>query len=189
MRNISGPTSINNSTLIESLPITFEKAATTAVSPLWSTVLWTAFAAIIATIIAALLARSLKISEFRQAWINSLRDDVAEIIGSLGVAHDAGMRAQTEFNATAGNIWKTEYDPAISRSKTLQARIRLRINPNQNKNSTLDEAFLSSLNAFVEGCVDREKLCSDFDTRRATFETQARQLLKREWESTKRGRS
>ncbi len=45
-------------------------------------VLGGAVAAVIATIITSRTSRSIKISEFRQAWINELRKDLADYIGA-----------------------------------------------------------------------------------------------------------
>lgn len=180
----------DQSVVIENVHMVLGKAAAASsggLSPLWTSVLWTAGAAIIAALVAALLARSLKISEFRQAWINSLRDDSAELIGLLGDAHEAGTRASGEFAATGGEIWKTEFAPAVAKARTLQSRIRLRINPKPNKNSEADGRFLAALNHLVDGCIDRSSLCSDFQTRMESFEAEARSLLKREWQITKRG--
>lgn len=185
-----GSTFSDQAVLIENLHVALEKtsaASSGGLSPLWSSVLWTAAAAIIAAIVAALLARSLKISEFRQAWINSLRDDAAELIGLLGDAHEAGVRANGEFAATGAEIWRTEFAPAVAKARTFQARIRLRINPKPNKNSEDDSRFLAALDHLVEGCIHRASLCDDLHSRRHRFETEARLLLKREWQSTKRG--
>jgi len=41
-----------------------------------------AFAAVSAAAIAAWVSRAIKISEFRQAWINDLRKDIADYIGA-----------------------------------------------------------------------------------------------------------
>jgi hypothetical protein len=146
-----------------------------------------AFGTIVAAVIAALISliglvisKESKVSEFRQAWIDSLRADVAAIITHANAIHGAYL-ANFSNNVT---LWKDAREDFVNLNTAL-ARIRLRLNPTK-------EPHISMLKALAE----HEALFSgkttppDFSKlesldRRVLDCTQI--VLKQEWERVKSG--
>lgn len=149
---------------------------------LLSLALWSGVAIAVGAIVAAWLTRRTKISEFRQAWINDLRNDIADYIG----ASDRWMNARNELNTTTQEK-RQELAPGAERlsneARVILHRIELRFNPRENKYKQADEIFLDSLKALLDPQAALAKpwreLADD-----AVF--LGRELLKREWEVTKR---
>jgi hypothetical protein len=148
-----------------------------------------AFTAIIAATIAPWISHSIKISEFRQAWINDLRRDIADYLG----VSERWFRKYEEINHMAagdplkGDRERTELFPIANEAKVILRRIRLRFNPTDNRHKAEDDAFLKSLDDMLnpgkcappQPDVSWQKLADD-------SVQQARRILKREWEVTKK---
>jgi hypothetical protein len=89
----------------------------------------------LAAVTAAWLTRLLKISEFRQAWINALRDDLAAYLGATQKWFHAYSRGEEEWKLfSMGN-----------EASVILYRIKLRFNPNENKFKQQDDDFLAAL--------------------------------------------
>jgi hypothetical protein len=127
----------------------------------------------IGTIIAALLAHLTTISNFRQAWINALQDDLSEFFKSLEAMNYA---LQDYFKDSVAGEEKRR----TARIAILFAyeRIRLRLNR--------DEALHIELERKLRAFLD-EPLGDILANRAKVDETAevARRLLKAEWATTK----
>jgi hypothetical protein len=110
-----------------------------------------AIIALFAAVIVALLARSLKISEFRQAWINDQRKDVADYLGVT----------QRWFKAWSSGEEEWKLFSMGNEASVIFYRIKMRINPNENKYKVEDESAMSHL--FVEHC---EAVAAGIDIKR-----------------------
>ena len=155
----------------------------------------------IATLVAALitgaisfvnltLTKEQKTSEFRQAWIDSLREDLALFLG----AARAFARA-VEAVHTFGPDYKEKVTLPISDEKISDLRyqaaeafckIKLRLNP--------DEPEHEELIRLLEHAIAQQNTMSvgksDFNATLQAIETAteyARPLLKKEWERVKKG--
>jgi hypothetical protein len=144
--------------------------------------IWVALGAVIAALVAAFIARSVKISEFRQAWIDGLRSDISEFMSK---AHE-WIDLYIEFNSSSSNEKKGELAPALNRIKYdafhVLRRIELRFKPDDLEAKALLSALLELL--------DPAKLSHDSQYaswRKLADGTtlRARHLLKEEWEVTK----
>lgn len=101
------------------------------------TIIWTAAASIGAAVIAGLVAlaaawvsHSAKISEFRQAWINALRQDISDYVGAAEKWH----RKWEEINSLTTDKESHERDelfPIANEARVILWRIRLRFNPRE----------------------------------------------------------
>lgn len=140
--------------------------------------LWVAFG----VIAAAFIARGVKISEFRQAWIDSLRSDISEYTSK---AHE-WIDLYIEFNSGLKQDEKMELHPKLERLKYdalhIHSRISLRFKPGDIAGDKLIEQ-LSYL-------LDPSKLKSEsrYSSWRDLSDLailDARELLKEEWEKTK----
>jgi hypothetical protein len=143
-----------------------------------TTTLWIALGAILA----ALIARGVKVSEFRQAWIDGLRADISLFISK---AHE-WIDLYLMFNAVADQSMKAELAPKLDRIKYdsfhVLRRIELRFKP--------DDDNANALLSDLRDLLDPGKLMPDAqyaNWRKLADESvlNARALLKEEWETTK----
>lgn len=144
----------------------------------WSTTLWVAFGAIIA----AVITRQIKISEFRQAWINGLREDIAEFMSKADEWVDLYLDFNHEFDqAKKANIAK-RLDKIKYGSYKIFRRIELRFKP--------DDKEANNLLANLITLLDPSKLPetgakAKWHSMAEDVVVQARHILKKEWEVTK----
>jgi hypothetical protein len=111
-------------------------------------------------LIGLIIAKDGKVSEFRQQWIDALRDDVAILISN------AIHYSENALNAKAAN-------EAI-------ARIRLRLNPREKQSKALLKS-MQALNVAVHGDLANVKQVSD------GVVGAAHEVLSLEWKRVKRG--
>lgn len=129
---------------------------------------------VVAAIAAALIARSVTISNHRQAWINGLRDDLAAFFTAIDVIH-----FRMAMIAHGGDVSSLE-EQKKARNDVLLAhrKILMRLNMSETLHNELAKSLEPLL--MVRGeAVDQEQL--------ATSVALARTILKREWEVTKYG--
>ena len=92
--------------------------------------------AAVAAVIAGWLTRLLKISEFRQNWINALRDDIAAYLGVTQKWFKAYSKGEEDWKLfSLGN-----------EASIILFRIQMRFNPNENEFKQEDDEFLAALN-------------------------------------------
>jgi len=152
--------------------------------PWWTTTLWVASG----VIVAALITRAIKISEFRQAWINELRNDIAEYISKSDEWVDIYLNynfddSQEHKAVLAKKLDKVKYD-----CFRVLRRIELRFKPDDDEGNL----FLSNLRdlldpqkmASPEGNTEGRLKCK-WDSMADAVVFQARHILKKEWEVTK----
>ena len=135
---------------------------------------WTAFLAVfgIGSIVAALIARGVAIAQLRQAWINALRDDLAEVFAT---SDRIAKLVRNPDTTVAGAAKLTEQSHL---SMAAHRRVLLRLNPS--------EPLHSSLKGKLDDLVkvgDHDEYIGKIDDALST----AQALLKREWEVTKYG--
>jgi hypothetical protein len=133
-------------------------------------------------IAAALIAREVKISEFRQAWIDGLRSDLSEYIRK---SHE-WIDLYLVFNAEVDQSKKVEIQPKLDRLKYdalhIHSRISLRFKPDDTDANKLLNRLLDLLNP---SSLDAEHQYSSWRELSDKVVLQARVLLKDEWEKTK----
>ena len=144
----------------------------------------------VAAYTAGWLTRTVKISEFRQKWIDDLRADIAAYIGA---AH-LWIRLYEEYNFSIEPDKRAEFEKSNSRPVQNQAyiilyRIRMRINPllsSPTRNE--DELFLKSLDSLLDphGLFGQPSMEPYWIKRADSVAESARALLKREWEIAKK---
>jgi hypothetical protein len=156
---------------------------------LWSTAApyVAALVAAIAVLTAAWISHSAKISEFRQAWINDLRKDISDYVG----AAEKWFHKWDELRLLASSDkevrGRDELFPIANAARVILWRIRLRLNPRTNPNKAQDDRFLQSLDHLLNpGKVSPPNLESSWLDLANDAVEQAREILKREWQVTKR---
>jgi predicted phage-related endonuclease len=133
-----------------------------------------------ASLLVSVLAKEQKTSEMRQQWIDSLRNDISELVADMQVLVVAYERLPT-LGLTAAEKQKFDEDRYASmlNVNTLMARIKLRLNPKEHGDLLMHvEAMKLTLkepnsDAFV---LERDKL----------FAAVA-DVLKAEWKRVKKG--
>lgn len=154
---------------------------------IWTTVLWSAAAGIIAAMITASISRSTKIAEFRQDWINDLRVDIADYLGIASELVRRQSALSTMLLATDRERERSDViAPLLNRSRVALWKIRLRINPRSNNFSLEDQAVLDALEALQAPEAGPPLALNDWDEAADQAGLLVREMLKREWEVTKR---
>jgi hypothetical protein len=129
---------------------------------------------LIAALAAALIARSVMVSNHRQAWINGLRVDLATFFTAIDVTHfRIAVLSQGGEGSEVDEEQKPRNDAALAYRKIL-----MRLNINEPLHQQLEKSLETILT--VQGkTVNQEQI--------AAAVTLARTILKREWEVTKYG--
>lgn len=142
------------------------------------TTLWIAVGAILA----ALVARGVKISEFRQAWIDGLRADISEYISK---AHE-WIDLYLMFNNESSQEKKINLAEKLERIKYealhVLRRIELRFKPDDSKANVLIEDLKHLLDPAK---IRMGSECSEWTSLANEAVRNSRALLKEEWETTK----
>lgn len=143
---------------------------------------WIGLGAIIAALIAAFIARELKISEFRQAWIEGLREDISSYVTEA----NKWMDKYLEFNAEQSQQLKREMAPILDSSKYaafhVLRRIELRFKPDDTEANSLLLNLRDLLNPAKIPPPSQE---AQWVRMADSVVRQSRVLLKEEWEVTK----
>ena len=131
-----------------------------------------------------ILAKEQKTSEFRQSWIDSLREEMSEYLAQLGVlvlAHELLMKRKTEVtNSDIAEVAKNVRSNILEVIK-LKAKLRLRLNPS-------DHAYL------IQQLHEIHEFVDSVDTNHAEFQPledalikSTQKILEGEWHRVKRG--
>ncbi len=148
---------------------------------------WTPAIALLAAFTAAIIARSVKISEFRQAYINELRKEIADYVGKAEQWH----RAYDEINGIDARLPKreirsrTELFTLANETKVILWRIIMRFNPRPNPYKEQEDRFLQSLADLIDTSKIPKNSEAAWDRLALQAVEQAQEILKREWEVTK----
>ena len=143
---------------------------------------------------AVLVSHTAKIAEFRERWLADLRRDIADFVGTAERVLNKweeinDLPFSTEEEVIEKDRRRIEEQEKVSNdARVLQWRITLRINPRESDTKADDDAFLETLNELWN-----PTLFGPPDTGRKAWTAKAqlaidqgRELLKREWDVTKR---
>lgn len=139
-------------------------------------------AALIAGLISfvvTVLAKDQKVSEFRQAWIDALRNDAAELVSHLAISALAlkGQRILAQQGQVITGVEVAGYKEFVV-VKGCVLRIRLRLNPKEHKQLL---SALQKLDLGESGTIEHaESVLNEFTT-------EVQKVLKSEWERVKQG--
>lgn len=130
------------------------------------------------TLVVTVLSKEQKTSEFRQAWIDSLRSDVSELAGVLENIVDI-VESQIEAGTADGDKFIHDKSQEVTRIQICITRIRLRLNPGEHKH------ILEPLMRLRDSEIDQSfsEVLTDLELVVAGIQA----LLKGEWERVKLG--
>jgi hypothetical protein len=149
-------------------------------------VLGPVLAAIIAgavAFLASVLSKELKTSEFRQAWIDGLRDDLSDLISIHFLLQDV-LATEIRGRRSVERLQEVlrEKQKEFERMEAAAARIRLRLNPQEH------QVLLAAVQRLAEPSPAlREGDVSESDSRGETVIRESQKVLKAEWKRVKRG--
>ncbi|MGO9768037.1 MAG: hypothetical protein ACLPSW_00485 [Roseiarcus sp.] len=140
-----------------------------------------------AALTAAWISRSIKISEFRQKWIDDLRNDISAYVG----AAEKWFRKYEEINPLLSREKeqreRAELFPIANDARVILQRIKLRFNPEDNPDKAQDDAFLQSLDDLINpGKVAPGNTWASWQALADDAVEKARKILRREWKVTKK---
>lgn len=133
--------------------------------------------------IGLIITKEQKISEFRQEWINKLRDDIASLIGSASEFYHAWLVAVEEKKEqNFGTQFLKDKVSVVKDITSIAARCRLRLNPKK------DQVMIKILTEVEEQASSPRMLESDeFAKVIDKLEKESHEVFKTEWERVKRG--
>lgn len=150
-----------------------------------------AIGAIIASVIGAtmvlistILSKEQKTSEFRQAWVDALRDDLSEFVGGVYelvvYAHEKYKKGAT----TASEFLDANFE-TLERLERLQVRVLLRLNPKEHKK------LITLVNEFLDNTASEIKSGTTTDdpgkAAKNKIVEESQRILKMEWKRVKKG--
>lgn len=135
------------------------------------------------SLISLVIAKDQKVSEFRQAWVNSLRQEISDYLGQLqALSTSWAYFSEGQLGGDHGKKFIKENLERIGKVESQKTRIYLRLNPKEHVDmlTILDdlERMSSSLrslggDSFVQGCTK--------------LQVESQRILKCEWERVKMG--
>ncbi|WP_085678209.1 MULTISPECIES: hypothetical protein [unclassified Pseudomonas] len=128
----------------------------------------------IVSLVVTILSKDQKTSEFRQAWIDGLRDDVSNLVGHLEVIETV-VGIVREKNESEINEFLIARHEQFQGMEMLVFRIRLRLNP-------AEHTKLIGLLSNLEDVPD-----NGMQAHAELITIEAQNILKNEWERVKRG--
>jgi len=128
------------------------------------------------SLVLAVLAKDQKTSEFRQAWIDALRDDVSKLTGHVTTVTHQLRVINKEDREEIRSFFFSRHAEFIEIS-TIVSRIRLRLNKGEHTK-------LISLVSELDSLADNT---AAFEFRVEAVIAEAQDILKSEWNRVKRG--
>ncbi|WP_022943870.1 hypothetical protein [Pseudoalteromonas ruthenica] len=145
---------------------------------MWTATLWVA----LGVITAALITRGIKISEFRQSWIDGLRSDISEYLSKAHQWFDLYLIFNNETEQKKAEL-SEKLDVLKYEALHLHNRICLRFKADDQSANTLLKNLLGLLDPGEVGIGnDANSKWRDLSDK---VVSEARELLKAEWEATK----
>ena len=137
-----------------------------------------AFIAVFASFVGLIISKEQKISEFRQAWINTLRDDIAKFLGQVD-----SVKKLILINKTSKEDEKKETSTAVIlgsvEMREIKSKIELLIDPAEENHLKL----VQLLNKII---VSLRKLESNDENVNDLIKL-SQSILKEEWKKVKDG--
>jgi hypothetical protein len=150
--------------------------------------------AVIAALIAGLFAllgliisKESKVSEFRQQWIDSLREDVSTLLSHVEGIRGASV-VRMYLHQTIESLW-AECKPDMMGVKKKSATIRLRLNPHEAREEErkANEQILDALKKYKEMFDSRDPNFMQLDGINEQLITATQTVLKENWNRVRRG--
>jgi hypothetical protein len=143
----------------------------------------TASVAAVVALTVAILSKEAKVSEFRQEWINKLRDEIAELVATMEMMRYAlSARAMFAVEATDKDRllhMQEKYGADFTKARALAHKIALRLRPGE------ADQLVHACRAITGSPWDGNDQMT-FNLAQSILDA-AKPVLKAEWERVKRG--
>jgi hypothetical protein len=131
-----------------------------------------------------ILSKEQKISEFRQKWIETLRDDISDFLGNIVVLGDMKQRDHAARVENSNLVFTpSEIKDCQAAVSSALTRILLKLNPDD-KNENI-QALIKHLNEIK--LYTRSAKWDDVDKKIDLVREDSQKLLKQEWDRVKKG--
>ena len=129
--------------------------------------------ATVAALLGVLVTNQGKVSEFRQKWIDALREDASALVTNTYFVAGARLR---------GNVEASRIDESVIQINQVSARIRLRLNPKEKQTDAILAAMnkIETVNQGAAALLDLVKYVDE-------FVAAVQKVLKKEWRRVKWG--
>ncbi|MFC6644443.1 hypothetical protein ACFQBQ_02330 [Granulicella cerasi] len=131
--------------------------------------------------LAAVVAKDAKVSEFRQQWIDALRNDVSEYCSLSVGLYNENMRARAALGA--GMSLTPTSSELVMKLNTLGYRIRLRLDMQKPESRVLVEA----LDELVEHASHTKQMFHEVNACVLTVLNRTAVILDKAWKKVRRG--
>lgn len=155
-----------------------------------------AAAAIIAgvfSLVGLIVSKELKVSELRQHWINTLRDDLSKYLASIKTLYklaeaklDSVNPPIDEFEETMCAEFRKDNKKEYLELNETNNRILLRLNPDENDHIKLINKINENTDLFYDKKCKRNQIDDGSKIIKEILE-QSQLIIKREWEKVKKG--
>ena len=140
-----------------------------------------ALIAVIVSFISLIISKETKISDFRQKWIDNIRDDISELMGTLTQYTIVYIVSNPQDRESKEKFFNENHE-LVSKIGTLLNKIELRLNPEK------DKELIKHLNAIEDfTTIPKEDKLEKLTATMNTLKEQSHILLKKEWERVKKG--
>lgn len=133
--------------------------------------------------IGLVITKEQKISEFRQAWIESLRNDIAELMSAINHFELAYIIYKKKNAGRLANDFIDENVEITNKIQLLIHRINLRLNPKDCEGLIEELTKLSNILTSPSEMIKEQVL----ENATKNFTEKAHQIIKNEWEKVKKG--
>ncbi|MCT7541246.1 hypothetical protein [Aliarcobacter cryaerophilus] len=133
--------------------------------------------------IGLVITKEQKISEFRQAWIESLRNDIAELMSAINHFELAYLTHKKQNQGKWSPNFIGEYVEITNKIQLLIHRINLRLNPKDCEDLIEELTKLSNILTSPSEMIEEQVL----ENATKNFTEKAHQIIKNEWEKVKKG--
>lgn len=148
----------------------------------------TILAALIAatvTLVGLIISKENKTSEFRQNWIDALRADLSELIGSFEAVVQTYRAAERDLEERGGDLTRTAMMNMVREeillAETVYVRVLLRLNPIEHKSLVV---CIEDLRKSVVDNTPDEDLAHSLEQK---LIAESQRVLKKEWGVVKAG--
>jgi hypothetical protein len=133
----------------------------------------------VVSFVGLVISKEQKVSEFRQAWIDALRNEITVYLTNINAISDAiGVKYKDHSDKVKA------LGPLYANLNSAHFSIALRLNPDEKKS----QRIMQCMQLFEELAHDEEKMRSDeIRPIEKDFIAAAKDLLKYEWKRVKRG--
>ena len=142
-----------------------------------------AFIAAIVSFLGLIISKEQKISEFRQIWINNLRNDISSLMGNLTEYNTRWLVNEPGLDEIKFKNFLNENHSLINDLLKLKHSISLRLNKHEH------EDILINMDEIYKSIVfpTKDNMGKDFQEKTEHFIFLSHKILKSEWERVKKG--